>query len=271
MKQKMMKKKAVQNGIFKKRWMGFFNSIKLAKSNPGKVGLMILFDAMFLLSFFGLQTLFGYFAQFIVIPKNLAVMVMYIILSLIYFLIVLLIYSFFKYGMLGFVRSLFAKTSFSFNRLGQFYALNIIIAGIFFTIMIMLNFILASTKQSYAPYIFIFFAIPYMLFLYITLNTSQALFYEGFSIKESVKKSFSIAFTKIKVYREIILAIILFSLVLGILFLISDYLFQHFLYGFYLLKFKYFKLLYVALFDAILYLTILINRISFYTMAMEVK
>lgn len=249
----------------------FFNSIKTAKSNPGRVGLMVLFDALFLVSIFGLQTLFGYFARFIVIPKNLAVIAMYIMLSLIYFLTVLLAYSFFKHSILGFVRSLFARTSFSFDRLGQFYALNIIIAGIFFAIMMALNFILASIKQTYAPYVFTLLAIPYMLFLYIILNTSQALFYERFSIKESVKKGFDIAFTKIKAYREIILAIILFSLALVFLFLVSDYLLKYFLYNFYLLKFKYFKLLYVGIFDAVIYFIILINRISFYAIAMETK
>lgn len=249
----------------------FFNSIKAAKSAPSRVGLMILFDALFLVFFFGLQTLFGYFSQFIFIPKNLAVIVMYIALSLIYFFIVLLIYSFFKYSMLGFVKSLFAKTPFSFDRLGQFYALNIIIAGIFFAIMIMLNFLLASIKQTYAPYVFIFLAVPYALFLYVIINISHSLFYRGCMIKEAIIKSFKTAFTRIKVYRETVLAIILLSLALGFLFLISDYLFQHFLYNFYLMKFGYFKLLYVILFDAILYLTILINRISFYAVAMETK
>lgn len=242
----------------------FIKSFKLAKSNLNKTGLMFLFDVLFLVSFFGLQTLSRYFAQRIAIPITLISIIIFIIFSLIYYLIILFVYSFFKYSILNFIKSLFENADFSFKRLGQFYSLNIIIAGIFFAILILFNFILASIKQSYAPFVFIFLAVPYSLFLYVIVNTAHSLFYEGTSIKDSIKRSFNITFTKIKSYREIILIMILFALLSWLLFGGSNYLFQKYAYRFSLTNSEYIKQAYIIIFDVVFYLMILINRISFY-------
>ena len=142
----------------------FVKSFKLAKSNPNKAGLMVLFDAMFLVSFFGLQILATNFSQSIAVFATSASIFIFIVFSLIYYLIVLFVFSFFKYSILDFIKSLFEKTGFSFKRLGQFYSLNLIIAGIFFAIMILANFLLASIKEQYRPFVFIFLAAPYPLF-----------------------------------------------------------------------------------------------------------
>ena len=85
----------------------FIKSFRLAKSNPNKTGLMILFDAMFLVSFFGLQILATNFSQSIAVFTTSASAFVFIILSLIYYLIVLFVYSFFKYSLLDFIKSLF--------------------------------------------------------------------------------------------------------------------------------------------------------------------
>ena len=194
------------------------------------------------------------------------------VLSLIYYLIILFAYSFFKYSILDFIKSLFEKTEFSFKKLGQFYSLNIIIAGIFFAIMVAANFVLASIKQTYAPFVFILMAIPYLLFLYVIINTSHSLFYEGASIKDSIKKSFSIIFTKMKIYRETILVMIIFGLFLWLLFYGSGYLLRILTsknYSLYLSAYSYFKQASIIAFDLVFYLIILINRISFYAVIRE--
>jgi len=245
----------------------FIKSFKLAKSNPNKIGLMVLFDVMFLVSLLGLQILFGYFARSLVVPQTRALAFIFIIFSLIYYLIIIFAYSFFKYSILYYIKSLYEKAEFSFKRLGQFYSLNTIIAGIFFAIMILFSFILANIKQTYAPFIFIFLAVPYLLFLYIVINISHSLFYKGAVIKESIKKSFEIAFTKIKVYRETILVTILTALFLWLLFFGSGYLIRLIAsknYNLYLNWYKYFRYASITVFDVVFYLVILINRISFY-------
>ena len=252
----------------------FIKSFKLAKSNPSKVGLMILFDALFLISFFAVYKLFKYYADSLALPKTVATGIIFIVFSLIYYLVVLFAYSFFKYSILESIKSLFDEAESSFKRLGQFYSLNIIIAGIFFAIMIVINAILAGIKQSYAPFIFIFLIVPYALFLYVVLNASHSAFYQGTSIKESLKKGFKLAFTKIKVYRETILIIILFALVLWLLFLGSGYLVRlaaYNNYSLYLKWYAYFKQTTIIIFDLVMYFAILINRISFYDLAREYR
>lgn len=231
---------------------------------------MVLFDALFLVSFFGLQILFGYFAKSLVVEKTLPFAIIFIVFSLIYYLIVLFVYSFFKYSLLGFIKSLFEKTDFSFKKLGQFFSLNIIITGIFFAVMLFLNIILANIKQIYQPYVFIGLAVPYSLFLYVIINMSHSSFYQGASIKESIKGSFKITFTKIMVYRETILVMILAALLLWLLFLGSGYLIRLISsknYSLYLNLYAYFKQASIIIFDLVFYVIILINRISFYSIA----
>ena len=250
----------------------FIKSFKLAKNNPNKTVLMVLFDALFLVSVFAVYNLSRYFASSLVVPTTTASAIIFLILTLIHYIILLFAYSFFKYSILDSIKSLFGKTEFSFKKLGNFYLFNIIIGCAFFAIMLVLNFILASIKQTYAPFVFIFLAVPYLLFLYVITNTSHSLFYQGASIKESIKKSLRITFTKIKIYRETILIMILFALVLWLLFLGSGYLISILAsrnYTLYLNIYSYFKQTSIIIFDLILYLVILINRISFYSIIRE--
>ena len=238
---------------------------------------MILFDGLFLASIFALNRLAQYFTPALIgaiIAPTLTSAAVFIIFSLIYYLIALFAYSFFKYSILDFIKSLFEKGEFSFRHLGKFYSLNIIIAGIFFAVILAANFLLASIKQTYAPFVFIFLAIPYLLFLYVIINTSHSLFYEGASIKESIKRSFRSTFTNMKIYRETILVMIVFGLFLWLLFYGSGYLIRILTsknYSLYLSSYAYFKQASIIAFDVAVYLIILINRISFYALIRENK
>ena len=260
----------------------FIKSFKLAKSNLNKTGLIVLFDALFFISFvYILPILNLYINQNITPPETFssnfiltAFILIIMLLKLIYYLIILFVYSFFKYSILDFIKSLFSKTKFSFNRLGQFYVLNIIIAGIFFAIMLLLSFILENVKLSYRPFVFIFMAIPFLLFLYVVINVSHSLFYQGSSMKDSIKNGFKITFAKIRIYRETILIIILAALLLWLLFLGSGYLIRFIAnknYNLYLSAYAYFKQSSIIVFDIVFYLVILINRISFYAIIRENK
>ena len=269
-----MKLKPVPKIKIEKKESLFIKSFKLAKSNPNKTGLMILFDALFLVSIFALNALATYFAQSLAAPTILSSALVFISFSLIYYLIALFAYSFFKYSVLDCINSLFEKTEFSFKRLAQFYSLNIIIAGIFFAIMLLGNYLLVSIKVQYRPFVFIFLAIPYLLFLYVIANISHSLFYQGSSIKDSIKKSFRITFTKMKVYRETILIMILLALVLWLLFFGSGYLIRLIgakNYSLYLNAYAYFKQASIIVLDIVFYLAILVNRISFYSITKEIK
>lgn len=250
----------------------FAKSFNLAKSNPGKIGLMVLFDMSFLASFYYmLPFLLGYSASAILWPKSGAFVYVYLIADFIYKLLQIFVYSFFKYSMLDFIKSLFQKTEFSFKRLGQFFLLNIILI---LPLFIIFSFVLESIKEAYRPYFFIITGIPIFLFLYAILNLSHSFFNEGNSLKNSLRKSFSLTFGKMKSYRETIGIIILALLALGVLFLICGYLVRVFVSGNYLLYLKaygYFKVATIVIVDVVMYLIILINRISFYSAARESK
>jgi len=255
-------KNQIRNSLFAK-------SISLAKSNPDKICLMVLFDALFIVSFFILKKFFDSFAGQIPLPTTAGAFYTFMIFSLVYYLIVLFIYSFFKYGTLHFIKSLFSKSYFSAARLWDFYLLNVIIAGIFFGIMLAFNLLLASLKQSYAPYVFIVLAIPYFLSLYVITNISHSIFYAGNTIKNTLKKSSGIIFTNMKFYRETVFIMILSAMALWLVFLGSGYLVRYFTSGnniAYLITYGYFRQASLIVIDIIAYVIVLINRISFYSL-----
>jgi len=270
-----MKSKTIsKNEIKIKKSHLFIKSLDLIKSNPGKIGLMILFDVLFFVSFFSMKIIFDYLNKILGVPNSGAEIFVRIIFFLIYFLALLIAYSFFKYSILDFIKSLFEESQFSLKKFGQFYLLNAIIAGIFIIMIILLNFLLYSINEEYRPFIFILIGTPCLLFSYIFVNISHALFYRGHSIKDSPKKSFTITFTKIKIYREIILVIILFALFLSFLLFGAGYLIQIVAsrnFSLYLRIYSYFTLASIISLYTVLYLVILINRISFYAIIMNDK
>src|SRR3989344_9680116 len=103
----------------------FIKSLGLAKSNPGKTGLMVLFDALFVVSLLSLKALLSYLDAVIGAPISWEAFFIQLVFFFTYYLIVLFIYSFFEYIILDFVKSLLEKTEFSFKGLFRFYQLNI--------------------------------------------------------------------------------------------------------------------------------------------------
>src|SRR3989344_4093729 len=148
----------------------FLQSFRIVKSNPGVSGTILLFDLMFLVSFLTMQKLSAYSAPAIVPYVNVNPLV-------------LLVYSIFKFSVLGFIKSLFARSRSSFWEFWRFYALNLAIALIFLAVMLVLDYILANLKPDFAPYVFIVMAIPYALILYSVVNISQSLFCHGNSLR----------------------------------------------------------------------------------------
>ncbi len=275
-----MKPKASQKPVLKKIPL-FARSLSLAKPNPGKIGLMVLFDFMFFFVFFFVlpelnDWLKMYIAKNISLSQNVSFyfILIFLLLGLIYYLMVLLIYSFFKYCVLDSVKSLFEAAQFSFKRLWQFYSLNIVIAGIFFAVFAFIDFLLMRIKEDYRIPVFVIFAAPIILFLYIILNTSHSSFYEGSSIKASLKKGFESAFTKIKAYKEAVAVLLVAGSLLWLVLAAIGYLIRipaSKNYGLYANAYAYFTQSSLVIFYVVFYFIILINRISFYAMAREDK
>ena len=253
----------------KKEWL-FLKSFRAAKSNPGKIGLIFLFDLLFLMSFFYVFPNFGkYLAQNIPMSQTASFAITIMLLQVVYNLLVLFAYSFFKYCALDPIKSIFQKTDFSLNRLGQFYLLNV---ALFLPPYILFGFILSGIKPQYQPYVFVSVGLILSIFLYIAINAAQSNFYQGNSIKKSIAKGFDFALHKMDAYKEIVLVMAIFILALGAFLWLAGYLFNFIVtksYTSYLITFAYFKQISIIIFDAIFYFIILVNRISFYSLAKE--
>ena len=250
----------------------FLQSCRIVRSNLGISGLIILFDIMFLVSFLTMQQLSSYAAQAIVpyITGNLLLLLL--ALSSIYYLIVLFVYSIFKFSVLGFIKSLFAKSRPSFTEFWKFYALNLSIAIVFLAVMLVFDYILANLKPDFAPYVFVVIAIPYSLILYASLNISQSLYFHGNSLAASIKKGFLITFTEMKRYRELVLVMIISAAALWVIFLGIGYIVQVSTsanYSLYLRTYSVFGEASKWAISAVFYFLILINRISFYKITQE--
>lgn len=250
----------------------FINAVKLSFSEPKKLGLMVLYDCLFIASFYALYQLLYFFgASLVVKPVSyllfIAMLAIFVVLCIIYYLVIILVYSFFKFSILDIISSLFDKKESQNGSFGRFYLLNIIITGIFLAFFILLFFIKSTLKDSYQPFFLIIAYVPYGLYLYAVINTSHSLFFEGVPIKNTLNKSFGIIFTKIWVYFEILAAMALFAVIIMALSFGGGYLIRlasshdNILY---IRLFGYFTEISLVVFDALLYFMIVINRISFY-------
>src|SRR3989344_5427747 len=250
----------------------FSESLRLAKSDVGKSGLMMLFDASFFASFYYIiPLLFGYIASKITPSQTQTFLFLVLLISIGYFLLMIFVYSFFKYSLLEIVRSLFQKKSFSFSRLWSFYLINLIIIAPTFFIF---NVILSGVQEPYRPYAFVLLGIPVSLLLYMVINVSPSSFYEGALLKKSLKAGFNAAFSKIRFYKEQILAIVVGSLALWILFLVLGFALRSFTsqnYTLYLSAYSYLTNAEYIIAVLVFYFVIFVNRISFYRITREMR
>jgi len=250
----------------------FLRSFNLAKLNSGKIVQIIFFDVIFFVSMLIVKNLVSYSNQILGVPQTIADFYLRLFYSIVYFLALLFLYSFFKYIILNYIKSLFDRTKISFKRLGKFYSLNIILMGIFVSVALFFNFVLFSIKAQFRPYVFIMLAVPFLLFFYTLTNLSHSIFCEDSSIKNSIKNSLSILFRKIKSYREIISLMILLGLILWLIFLgvgkfVNTLASRN--YDLYLSIYPSFERISIVVFDLAVYFTVLINRISFYAVIRE--
>ena len=261
-----MKLKIIKNSLF-------FKSFGIAKSNLGKVGLIVLFDALFLVALFVFRSFGEYSNNILGVPTAWNDIFVRLLFYFLYFFAVLFLYSFFKYAVLDFIKSLLSKTTFSFYRIGKFYLLNIFIAVIYFIFFLLINIILSGIKEESKIFIFFVLAVPFFLFLYAAINVFHSLFYEGVSIKDTIKKGFGIIFGKIKSYRETIFALILAAFALLAFFYLIGYLVRLTSgnYRLYLALYSYLNKAVQIAATLVFYFVILVNRISFYSLAIEFK
>jgi len=256
---------SLKDKIKKSAFIAVFRQIS---KKPQLLLYMLLADLLFVFSFYLLNLLTNstigknQYQLLSILRTGLAVTGFILFFALAYLLIVIFIYSFFKYATLHFIKLFFEKIKFGLNRLKNFYFLNLRVYASFFMIFAVFMLILLAVKQTYAKFIFLLFLVPFLFFVYSFVNVSHSLFSEENKSKGNMRKSLRITFKRIPSYLGIYL------LDITALFL---YFLIYFIVGFIIVKvigvnvnIKVYDTIFIIITFIIFYLIFVYNRIYFY-------
>ena len=249
-----------------------YREFTLVKSSLEKTFTIVLFDASFLISLLLLKVVLGHFSEIISLPQSSLGVSMIFLFGVIYYMAIILVYSLFKFVIMGYIKNYFEKKHISFRNFWKFYRLNIFIAGIFLSIMIVLEYLLAGIKPEYQPYVFVMMAVPFSFCLYFAVNISHSCFNNEISVKVSVIRGMKDVFACFRKYSNILIFACTIAGASLILFLFAGYairLLSSGNYAAYLNYYSIFKQASAIALWVLIYVVVFINRISFYLAAKE--
>ncbi|MBL7056380.1 hypothetical protein ISS07_05690 [Candidatus Woesearchaeota archaeon] len=240
----------------------FSGTLTAVKENKKQFFYVFLLDVFFVLSLYVLGIILSGVASK-TLTKNPTII---IFLILLYYALIILVHSFFKYWILDLVKSAYTKTKINLNKVGGFYLLNLSLFGILFVISLVAGLFTAGLREAVSPFISLFVFAFFLLFSYLYWNISQVLFFEGKTTKESLTISFS-SLKNFKSYYGIFLVILVAVGIIASLFgvfgnILKSTLFQD--YGSLLRYGDVYTILFVHSMGIIFYLAILFNRFYFY-------
>ncbi len=191
-------------------------------------------------------------------------------LIVVYYLLVLLLYSFAKFFILTLIKGMKSPDPVQFERFLPFYGLNVMLMGIFFAIMLSIAYIFAALKQPYEIAGFMFLVIPYLLMLFVVLNLSHSMFFarnEG--AWKSISSGFKFAFGSMKKYGFVIGWNVVFALIFVIVLFIPGLLIRSFAESpaLYASMYEYFTMFTSAFSMVMIYVMALFSRTAFYLIA----
>ncbi|MBW3011219.1 hypothetical protein KY326_03305 [Candidatus Woesearchaeota archaeon] len=246
----------------------FYTGVIKAKENPKLIGLILLFDLLFLFSAFLLQNLFNVF-----IPKSVVEIVQVfgafiMVFAFGYYLILLFLYSFFGYIILHFIKSLVKKEKFTFRYLGKYFLLNLFIFVLGLICMIAINLGLKAVRAEFLKIYTAVTLIPFLILFLIFIFIAHAAFIEEKIIRKVIRKSFQIMFADPKRYFGFILGDAVILIILAVLLLIfwlvgiilggsAEQIFRYLLSGIFIVIF--------------VYVLLILNRIMFYLAVIKKK
>lgn len=246
----------------------FVKTLGLMKDNPKDMINIVLFDFLFLVT----ASIFYWLVGFLFVGSKTASAIMitaYLILTLLYYLILILICSFFKYLVLNSLKSLFNKTKINFKKLKKFYLLNLLIFAVAFMAFLALNgTFLIGVKEEYAAYAFLVISVPLFLIVYSFLNISHTLFSETEKpkIKEIARKTFDLIL-KLKTYLGIFLTNLVLVAAYFIIFNLIGVILKATVFKSYLVPAEYYNIYTIAfgiIMTLFFYFIFFFNRIYFY-------
>jgi len=258
----------------------FFSALKLIKLNKKLFFLTLVFDFLFIAVFYYSSQFISSLItaratelmEFLTLP--LLSMMFAFFFSIAYILLLVLIYSFFKYCVLDLIKSMTQETEFNFKRFGRFYLLNLVICVFISLIFMLISILLSSTiKQQFIPIAGLVIFIPFGLVFYSFLNFSHSYFIlkpmpTKAILKQSLKKA-----SKLSSYYKVYLVTFLYSLIFVIIYYLLALLFKtifsqksNFL-SYYSVYIKIFTVIILI----VIYLIIAYNRVYFYLNIKEAK
>lgn len=189
--------------------------------------LIVLFDALFFLSLFSAAKLFD--VIFISNEQALVGSWMGYVLFFLYFAVVVLVYSFFKYCVVDFLDQWSGtQKKFDFSRLLPFIQYNMIVFFIFLAVSLTLTFffLIALTPLLKQPALFVFSALI-LCFWYLFVQASHAIFFQRkeFLLSAIPKKALQLfSFQNIGKWLgwNLLYILVVFLLYLGLFFILKQ-------------------------------------------------
>ncbi len=128
-----------------------------------------------------------------------------ITLVVVYYLLVLLMYSLAKFFVMSLIKGMSSSEEVKFERFFPFYGLNVMLMGIFFLIMLSLAYIFAALKQPYEIAGFLVLVIPYLLMLFVVLNSAHSMFFaKNLGAWKSISSAFGFAVGSMRRYGYVL-------------------------------------------------------------------
>ena len=209
------------------------DTVNTMKKNWKKIGLIIVFDILFVLLLINLRfvvvNINGWFFGLFYNLESITGIAAISSLVITEFLFLVAVYSFFKYLVLGNIQEMFRKTGLKFNRFFSFIKLNWIIVGPIIVIYAVF-FILATSYlskkisggiSSPSSLLFNFLIIVLLLlisliYLYTFINLSHSIFLKEKRLKKVLKLAFinSFKFNSYKIYWSNLKVIFICSIIL---------------------------------------------------------
>ena len=256
----------------KKRFLAsiFFKTSGLVNKGKKLLFYIILLDIFFIVSLSMLKIVFGTlnFA-----PTSVQQTYYLLFLAIIYYLGFLFFYSFFKYLILFFVQSTISKKRpiLSFNRIGKFYLLNLVVFLILFLVFFVLSALASSIQEGIAPFTSLFILLFYFIFAYAFVNISHVSFSEGEKVWQSFRLGVK-SLGRFKYYYGVYITIILSFAIIFLLFTTFGNILKFTVFQNYNALSQYgdiYTIIFVHAVGIIFYIAILFNRFYFYNIVKE--
>ena len=237
-------------------------TLSLIKKNPSQFLYMLLFDFLFVVVVYYLSVA----TRFFTFSDNLIVFGIYF---MIFLLIILLVYSFFKYMILDSLKSVFWKSELNFKDFFSFYKLNLAVFLVPFILIFIGIMVFASSNLlqynltgMVTVIVLSILLLTVLLFIYTLVNISHNLFVHAKKqgiVKDALKKTLNIP-----LYGKIYSYNLLFLIVFFAGWLAANYILKSIGFSTYIQYYQVYRIFIWTFGAIILYFIIVFNRVNFY-------